>query len=76
MHKQAKSDLRVGDPVSFRMGNQRVQGVIVEDRGPLGAQGRRLYGVRYSFLPGEATSFELPEEDLTLEIPSLQPQSG
>ena len=39
---------RVGDYVSFAMGRtQRVRAIIVEDRGPIGVGGRRLYGLRF-----------------------------
>jgi hypothetical protein len=37
---------------------------VVEDRGPIGYRGRRLYGVRLDFALGESTTFEVPEEDL------------
>jgi hypothetical protein len=37
---------------------------IVEDRGPLGVKGRRLYRVRLDPEQGETSSFEVPEEEL------------
>jgi hypothetical protein len=43
-------------------GPQRVQADIIEDRGPLGVKGRRLYGVRLEF--GEPSEFEMPEDEL------------
>jgi co-chaperonin GroES (HSP10) len=56
---------KVGDRVVFRSGNGDEQGVVVEDRGPLGIGGRRLYGLHYEFLPGETRYTEMPEADLT-----------
>jgi hypothetical protein len=37
----------VGDEVTFRFVVTPVRGVVVEDRGPLGVGGRRLYGVKF-----------------------------
>ncbi len=56
---------KVGDRVVFRRGNREVEGVVVEDRGPLGIGGQRIYGLHYEFLPGETRYTEMPEEDLT-----------
>jgi hypothetical protein len=36
---------KVGDRVAFRFGPVEMEGDIVEDRGPLGLGGKRLYGV-------------------------------
>jgi hypothetical protein len=38
---------REGDRVLVRWGGAEVEAVVVEDRGPLGGGGRRLYGVRF-----------------------------
>lgn len=62
---------KVGDIVQFPWGTRMIQGVIREDRGPLGIGGRHLYGIefhveleeeptRYVELP--AVEFELVEE--------------
>jgi hypothetical protein len=53
--------------VSIRLGTQLVAARIIEDRGPLGVGGRRLYRVEISVVPGETLSFELPEDDLIFE---------
>jgi hypothetical protein len=37
---------------------------VVEDRGPIGVNGRRLYSVRLNFGQGEPTSLEVPETDM------------
>ncbi|MBI1916198.1 MAG: hypothetical protein HYS12_15910 [Planctomycetes bacterium] len=56
---------KVGDRVLFPRPCGKVEGVVVEDRGPLGVGGRRLYGLHYEFLPGETRYTERPEVDLT-----------
>lgn len=53
-----------GDAVAFLYGPQRVSGTIVEDRGQLGAHGRRLYLVRVDLGQDDSPAFEIPEEDL------------
>jgi hypothetical protein len=59
-------------PGKFRVG-QRVRlkhlfrgrvGEVVEDCGPVGAGGRRLYGVRIDLEPFSEHPLELPEESL------------
>jgi hypothetical protein len=58
---------REGDRVRLLWGVTPVEGVIVEDRGNLGAGGRRLYRVRVQ-LDEYTEPFEtsVPAEDLTL----------
>ena len=70
--KRDKSDeeeippkFKVGDPVRFLSGDGEVEGVVVEDRGPLGVGGRRIYGVHFEFLPGETRYTERDEQELT-----------
>jgi len=53
----------VGDWVSFLYGFRRVLGQVVEDRGPLGRQGRRLYQLDIDLGRDEST-IEIPEDDL------------
>ncbi len=57
---------KVGDYVSFEIGNGTVTGKIVEDRGCLGIGGRRLYGINFHFFPGdeETRYIELPEVEM------------
>lgn len=64
-----KSDrIRMGRTVRFRFGIRRIEGVVVEDRGPLGIGGRRLYRVEFLVEPcADSPSYiELPAEDLEL----------
>ncbi len=57
-----------GDRVKFRFGIYSVEGVVKEDRGPIGIKGRHLYRVEFRFGPhGESLShIELPAERLQL----------
>ncbi len=59
---------RKGDRVRFQFGIYPVEGVVKEDRGPLGINGRHLYGVEFPFgLHAESPShIELPAEELQL----------
>jgi hypothetical protein len=54
----------IGDSVSFSLGGRRVEGLVVEDRGPLAGGGRHLYRVLVSFPPEDPASFEMPEDEL------------
>lgn len=58
---------RVGDWVSFRYGMRGMKAQIIEDRGRLGLNGRRIYRLRIDRVDpttGEPTSFEMPEDYL------------
>jgi hypothetical protein len=57
---------RVGDWVMFPFGLRRVIVEIIEDRGPIGYRGRRLYGVRLNRSRTNPRTTEVPEEDLEL----------
>jgi len=61
-----KPRLQVGDIVSLQFGAGRAQGEVLEDRGPLAAEGRRLYRIRIAVAPDESLSFEMPEDELSL----------
>jgi hypothetical protein len=54
----------VGEWVSFLYGPRRALAQIIEDRGPIGMRGRRLYRVRLDLEQADPITFELPEEDL------------
>jgi hypothetical protein len=43
----SKKTFRTGQLVAFRYGTRSVQGVIKEDRGPIGMKGRVLYLVEF-----------------------------
>lgn len=56
--------IRVGDVVEFQLATSRVQGKVVEDRGPLGIGGRRIFRVEVIFDPDNTLSYELPADEL------------
>jgi len=58
------TEFRVGDRVSFPWGMDRLEGVIVEDRGAIGRGGRHLFSVRSEFEPGEPFVAELSVEEM------------
>ena len=57
---------RKGDLVSFRLGTRSVQGVVKEDRGPIGIKGRHLFLVEFRPAPrdGSPSQVELPADEL------------
>jgi hypothetical protein len=70
MQRRTQRRLRVGTPVSLVLGSRRVEGVIVEERGPLAAGGRFLYRVEVAVTPEERVAFEMPEDELEVaEVP-------
>ena len=44
--KKRKARFQIGDRVYFLYGTRQVHGKVVEDRGPLGAHGKRIFLVR------------------------------
>lgn len=64
----AEERFRRGDRVRFRRGLGFMEGIVSEDRGPIGANGRRLYGVKFLIEPdAEETSYtELPAVEMEL----------
>ena len=56
----APSTVHVGDRVRFKWDRHDMEGVVVEDRGPLGIGGRRLYGIVFQF--------EFDPEDKIIEL--------
>ena len=57
-----ESEIRVGTPVQFRYGVEDVCGVVMEDRGPIGVGGRRLFLIRFTAEPGYESEIELPAD--------------
>jgi hypothetical protein len=56
---------KVGDWISFQYGSRRVWAQIIEDRGPIGVNGRRLYRIRLGEEASESVAFEVAEDDLS-----------
>ena len=61
---RGQSSFHIGDRVSIGFGRRKLTGVIVEDRGAIGAQGRRLFQVSIPMDPFEPMMVELPEEEM------------
>src|SRR4051794_31653080 len=55
---------KVGDWVSFQFGARRATAQIIEDRGPLGVNGERIYRIRLDRDSTEPDEFELREAQL------------
>lgn len=64
---RSKPVFRIGQRVNFTLVDELMHGVISEDRGPLGEDGKRIYQVEADFGSDEPRIFELAEEDLSLE---------
>jgi hypothetical protein len=61
----ARARVKVGDQVSFMYGFRRARAEVVEDRGRVGAGGRRILRVRMiTKSPGGERTFEIPQDDL------------
>jgi len=56
---------QIGDWVELLYGPRRVLAQVVEDRGRLGVNQRRLYRVRLQQDVEDPTTIEIPEQDLT-----------
>jgi len=60
-----KPRFKVGDRVRFKLGAHRVLGTIVEDRGPIGLDGRQLVRVEVELDATYLREFEIPAALLT-----------
>ena len=60
---------RLGDWVTFRYGVRPVFAQIIEDRGPLGVNRRRLYRIRLDQELNDPVEFEMPEEEMEKAVP-------
>lgn len=77
VRKPKPPSFRVGDRVTFLWGARPGHGVVVEDRGAIGYQRRRLYRIRLDADidddPDEPRYTEVPEEEMQPEEPSPPP---
>jgi len=67
---QSPGKFRVGQPVRIKHGFPGMIGEVVEDRGPIGVRGRRLYAVRLRLDPWNEQTVERPEEFLEAVVGS------
>ncbi len=65
---------KVGDRVRVPLGRSSLDGVITEDRGAIGYNGRRLYRVVVPVEESEPRVYELPEAELELIDPLTEPE--
>ncbi|MFI5456787.1 MAG: hypothetical protein ACHRXM_15175 [Isosphaerales bacterium] len=70
--KQQAPLFHIGDWVKFDYGPKKVSAKVVEDRGRLGVHGRRLYRVQLDQELGDASSFEMPENELDATPPPVR----
>lgn len=61
--RSARDLLKVGDKVVLRLAGNERRAVVVEDRGPLGVDGRQIVAIRVGD-EDEAGQFEVRAEDL------------
>jgi len=61
---QKPGKFRVGDRVRILHGFRGMIDEVIEDRGPIGFRGRRLYTVKLRLDPWNEHTSELPEESL------------
>jgi hypothetical protein len=64
--KEPKPLFKIGDWVSFQLPFGEAHAQIIEDRGPIGVKGRRLYRVSVPLEMNEPDMFEVAEESLKL----------
>jgi hypothetical protein len=67
--KTKRSKFRLGDWVTFQFGVKPAFAQIIEDRGPLGVNRRRLYGIRLDQELNEPFVFEMPEDEMEKAVP-------
>jgi hypothetical protein len=56
--------ISAGDKVRFNLNGKSIQGRVLEDRGPIGVNGRNLYRVRYELAPRDWRTSELTTDDI------------
>ena len=64
--KQRKDEIGVGTLVKFIFGVSEVQATVIEDRGPVGAKGRRILRVRLELEATDPIEFEVPADDVQI----------
>lgn len=64
---------RVGDRVGFDLVGRRLTGTIVEDHGPHGIRGRRLFRVEVPIDPDEPMTMYLTENEIEAIPPGSEP---
>ena len=65
----AQQAITLGDTVRFTLGTTPVTGIVIDDRGPIGANGVRIYRVRVPNSPYDDELFEMAEDELDVQPP-------
>ena len=68
----AQTTISVGDNVCFTLGTTPIEGVVIDDRGPLGANNVRIYRVRIPNDPYDEDVIEMPADELALANTSVK----
>ncbi len=68
----AQETISVGDNVCFTLGTTPIRGVVVDDRGPIGANSVRIFRVRIPNDPYDEDVIEMPEDELALAIKDVE----
>ena len=78
IRRDTMGKFRVGDKVRSLRGNKWWEGTVIEDRGKISYQGRRLYGVSFPMTLTDPIETEVAEEDLQAVLPAdaLRPASA
>jgi hypothetical protein len=63
---QTEISLSVGTLVKFMFGGHEVHATVIEDRGPVGAKGRRILRIRLELAATDPIELEVPADDVKL----------
>lgn len=66
----AQRKIKIGDIVTFTLVGREVTGTVIEDRGKLGRDGRRIYAIRVEYTWSDPMVYELEEGDF--QVTELQ----
>lgn len=66
--------IRVGDRVRIRLASRHFLGRVMDDRGPIGVGGRRLYLIAFEIEKDTPFEAELPAEDI--EVVESRKETG
>lgn len=72
----AQKIISVGDNVCFTLGTTPIQGVVIDDRGPIGANSVRIFRVRIPHDPYDDDIIEMPEDELALAMKNVESIPG
>lgn len=67
--------ISVGDNVRFTLGTTPVHGIVIDDRGPIGANRVRIFRIRVPYDHYDENVVEMPEDALALENRNDEPIS-